>query len=208
MAIAKIKKHSASIRIWHWLNMLLIFGSLITVLINSTILDKQTAIDLINSKAGNVLFNNGELKSIIGTLRDEVWDIHIYLGYALTALLLFRIILEYFQVVDHKLLRKLSTLYMHFKSTKENREIARNKLAVKLIYSLFYILLLIMVLTGLTLVFKKDLGISRTLSHDIEEIHGFCMYLIIAFIVVHIVGVILAERKEKKAIVSDFIHGG
>lgn len=208
MATAKIKKHSASIRIWHWLNMLLIFGSLITVLINSTILDKQTAIDLINSKAGNVLFNNGELKSIIGTLRDEVWDIHIYLGYALTALLLFRIILEYFQVVDHKLLRKLSTLYMHFKSTKENREIARNKLAVKLIYSLFYILLLIMVLTGLTLVFKKDLGISRTLSHDIEEIHGFCMYLIIAFIVVHIVGVILAERKEKKAIVSDFIHGG
>ncbi len=208
MKTTKIKKHSASIRIWHWLNMLVIFGSLLTVLINSTILDKQVAIDLIKSKADNVLLSNNELKAIIGTLRDQVWEIHIYLGYALTTLFLFRIILEFFQVLDHKLMRKLKTLFTQFKGTKENRELVRNKLVVKIIYSLFYVLLLIMVSTGLTLAFEDELGIPKNLGHNIEEIHGFCMYLIIAFIVIHIVGVVLAERKDEKGIISDFINGG
>jgi cytochrome b len=34
------------------------------------------------------------------------------------------------------------------------------------------------------------------------------MYLILAFIVVHLAGVFLAERKDSKGIVSDMINGG
>jgi cytochrome b len=34
------------------------------------------------------------------------------------------------------------------------------------------------------------------------------MYLILAFIVVHLAGVFLAERKNGKGIVSDMINGG
>jgi Ni/Fe-hydrogenase 1 B-type cytochrome subunit len=37
---------------------------------------------------------------------------------------------------------------------------------------------------------------------------AFVMYLMFIFIAVHIVGVVLAERKESKGIVSDMINGG
>ena len=65
-----------------------------------------------------------------------------------------------------------------------------------------------MVLTGLSLAFGRELGIPRNVSHSIKEVHGFCMYLVIAYIIVHIVGVILAERKRSSGIVSDMINGG
>jgi cytochrome b len=44
--------------------------------------------------------------------------------------------------------------------------------------------------------------------HFIKEIHGFTMYLIIGFIIVHIAGVVTGERKYHKGIVSDMINGG
>ena len=65
-----------------------------------------------------------------------------------------------------------------------------------------------MVVTGLTIAFKKELGIAKDISHQIKEIHGFVMYIIIGFIVLHILGVVLAEHDEGKGIVSDMINGG
>ncbi len=65
-----------------------------------------------------------------------------------------------------------------------------------------------MAVTGLTLAFKKDLAIPRNIAHTIQDVHGFCMYLVLAFIAVHVIGVFLAERKESKGIVSDMINGG
>ena len=41
-----------------------------------------------------------------------------------------------------------------------------------------------------------------------REVHSFTMYLVIAFIIVHIAGVFLAERKDSRGIVSDMINGG
>ncbi len=69
-------------------------------------------------------------------------------------------------------------------------------------------LLIVMVSTGLTLAFGDDLGISKTISHDVIEVHGFTMYLILAFIAAHLVGVYLAERKDQKGITSNMINGG
>ncbi|MGY0036470.1 cytochrome b/b6 domain-containing protein [Pedobacter sp. NJ-S-72] len=56
--------------------------------------------------------------------------------------------------------------------------------------------------------FDKELGISKSISHSIKEFHGFCMYLILIFISVHIVGVLMAERRDSRGIVSDMINGG
>ena len=65
-----------------------------------------------------------------------------------------------------------------------------------------------MVITGLVIAFDKELSISNSLSHQIKEIHGFIMYMIIGFIVLHVLGVFLAEQREGKGIVSDMINGG
>jgi len=64
-----------------------------------------------------------------------------------------------------------------------------------------------MAVTGLCLAFEDDFAALKKI-HAIKEIHGFCMYLIIAFIVVHLAGVFLAERKDSPGIVSDMINGG
>ncbi len=68
--------------------------------------------------------------------------------------------------------------------------------------------LFVMVITGLFLAFEDLLAPFKTIRHSVKEVHGFCMYLVLAFIAVHLIGVFLAERKEGKGIVSDMINGG
>lgn len=205
------KEYSTPLRFWHWANAIVISGSLITVLINSTITDGKTSAALIKlelQKAGaNVTAD--QARSAAHALGDSVWDIHVYFGYALAAMLAFRLLLEFFQVADQKLIRKIKAAYAEFKTAKSNREAALHELMVKTIYSLFYILLIIIVTTGLFLAFEDALVAYKSIRPSIKEVHGFCMYLVLAFIIVHLAGVFLAERKKESAgIVSDMINGG
>jgi Ni/Fe-hydrogenase 1 B-type cytochrome subunit len=64
-----------------------------------------------------------------------------------------------------------------------------------------------MVVTGLCLVFEDDVPLLKSI-HAFRQIHSFTMYLILAFIIVHLAGVFLAERKDSAGIVSDMINGG
>ena len=205
----RIKKYSAPLRLWHWLSALIITGSLLTVLMNSTLFSRKATTALINNQAqeANATIAPAQVKSIAHGISDSIWQIHIYFGYCLAALLLFRIGLEFFQLADQKLIRKIKAAYRQYYITKKNREIARHELLVKLLYALFYLLLLTMVVTGLCLVFEDDVPALKAI-HAIREIHGFVMYLILAFIAVHLAGVFLAERKDGKGIVSDMINGG
>jgi Ni/Fe-hydrogenase 1 B-type cytochrome subunit len=206
----KSKRYSSSLRLWHWMNTIVISGSLITVLINSTITDDHATSDLMKSelqKSGSIITNE-QAKSAAHALSDSVWGVHIYIGYALTALLLFRLILEYFQLADQKFIGKLKNTYHQYNTIKNNRKIARNELTVKAIYALFYVVLMVMVVTGLFLAFEDALAAYKSIRPLVKEVHGFCMYIVIAFIIVHVAGVYLAERKEGKGLVSDMINGG
>lgn len=205
----QIKKNSSSLRLWHWLNAIVITGSLLTVLLNSTLLNSRQNTTLIQSNLHNsgVTVTDRQAQSVAHELSDKVWMIHTYFGYTLAALLLFRLILEFFQLADQKFIGKLKSAYHHYITTKRQREIARHEFWVKTIYAVFYLLLLIMAITGLCLAFEDDVPLLKSI-HAIREIHGFTMYLIIGFIIVHIAGVILAERKDSHGIVSDMINGG
>lgn len=200
------KKYSASLRLWHWASVLLISGSLITVLINSTLFDRQTSAEIIKRVAGENL-NTETIRSIGHEFEDSVWSIHIYFGYALSAFFLFRMGLEYFQLADQRFIRRLKIAWFYYKQNK-NLMLAKHEIAVKGIYIFYYLTLLIMVITGLTLAFEDSVPISREVRHYIKEFHGFCMYIIIAFIIIHIVGIIMAERRDSAGIVSDMINGG
>jgi Ni/Fe-hydrogenase 1 B-type cytochrome subunit len=206
----QIKRYSASLRLWHWLNMIVISGSLITVLINSTLTDRPTMSSLLQSEfqKGGAKVNAGQASQVANAIEDKVWGIHIYFGYGLAALLLFRLVLEFFQLADQKFIRKIKSAYSQFNTIKKNRELARHELTVKLIYGVFYLLLIIMVITGLFLAFEDLMAPFKAIRHSVMDVHGFCMYLILAFIVVHLAGVFLAERKDAKGIVSDMINGG
>jgi len=202
--------YSAPLRFWHWANTIVISGSLITVLINSTITDRRTVSNMIKTqlKAEGAIITDEQSGSVAHALGDSVWSIHTWFGYVLVSLLLFRLILELFQLTDQKFIRRIKELYRQFHSTRKERELIKHELIVKAIYATFYIVLIVMALTGLFLAFEDLLAPFKSVRHSVKEVHGFCMYLIIAFILVHLAGVFLAERKEDKGIVSDMINGG
>jgi Ni/Fe-hydrogenase 1 B-type cytochrome subunit len=206
----QVKKYSAPLRLWHWANTIVISGSLITVLINSTITNQRATSRLMSDelqKSGAAV-SNEQVRSAAHALSDSVWDVHKYFGFCLAGLLLFRLVLEFFQLADQKLIRRIKGAWVKFNVIKTNREETRHELTVKAIYSIFYILLIIQVITGLFLAFEDAMAPFKSIRHSVSDVHSFCMYLIIAFIVVHLAGVFLAERKDKKGIVSDMINGG
>src|ERR1700744_671835 len=85
----QIKKYSSSLRLWHWANAVVITGSLLTVLVNSTILDdKSTATFIKNGlqKTGSIV-SSKQAQSVAHAMSDNVWDIHKYFGFGLVALL-------------------------------------------------------------------------------------------------------------------------
>jgi Ni,Fe-hydrogenase I cytochrome b subunit len=204
------KKYSATLRLWHWANTIVISGSLITVLINSTLNKRRNITPVITGELqhNGIVVTAEQATSVGHALSDKVWEIHTYFGYVLAGLLAFRLILEFFQLADQKFIRKIKLAYQQFQATKKNRELARHELVVKSIYTLFYLLLVIMAVTGLFLAFEDLLAPFKTIRHSVKEVHGFCMYLIIAFIIVHLAGIFLAERKDSPGITSDMINGG
>jgi len=206
----QIKKYSFPLRLWHWLNAIVITGSLLTVLLNSTLLDRENNAPFIKEtlqKSGAAI-SDDQANSVAHDLSDKVWEIHIYFGYVLVTLLVFRLILEFFQLSDQKLIRGIKNAYQQYFITKKQRELARHELVVKTIYAIFYLLLMIMAVTGLFLAFEDFFEPYKSIRHSVKEVHGFTMYLILGFITIHIIGVLLAERKDSKGIVSDMINGG
>jgi Ni/Fe-hydrogenase 1 B-type cytochrome subunit len=204
-----VKKYSSTLRLWHWLNAIVITGSLLTVLLNSTLLDTRPNASFIQSELKNAgaVVTNRQARSAAHAISDKIWAIHIYCGYTLAGLLLFRLILELFQLADQKLIRKIKSAYTNYVIIRKNRELSKHEFWVKTIYAMFYLMLFTMVLTGFCLVFEDDVPLLHSI-HAFREIHSFTMYLILGFIIIHLEGVFLAERKDSRGIVSDMINGG
>jgi Ni,Fe-hydrogenase I cytochrome b subunit len=204
--ISRLKKYPSGLRLWHWLSAVVISGSLLTVLANSTITNGRSNAEVIQKSFAekNVSVSQDQARAAAHEISDRVWELHTYFGYVLIALFIFRLALEFTHRADQKLIRKLKFAYAQLNGA--NRKEAKHEVVVKALYIAFYTLLGIMAVTGLCMAFEDDVPALKI--HALREIHSFCMYLIIAFIVVHLAGVFLAERKDSKGIVSDMINGG
>lgn len=203
------KKYSASLRLWHWLNAIVITGSLLTVLLHSTLLAPWQNGQIIKAqlKEAGANVTDDQARHAAHELSDRDWAVHTWIGYGLAALLLFRLVLEFFQVADQRLLRKIKSAYHQYVVIKQNRELSRHEFWVKTIYAVFYLMLIVQVVTGLCLAFEDDVPALHQM-HFIRDIHSLNMYLILAFIFIHLAGVYLAERKNSPGIISDMINGG
>jgi len=178
-------------RIWHWLHALVILGLLGTVFLRKTFLSWRANSEILTEKLFDMDIDVTleQAKILAKSIRAPMWDWHIYLGYALAALLLYRIVLFY----THK---------------KEKEERSLHKKMVKFSYLGLYALLGFMTVSGFEIHFYKELGISKDLTHTVKEIHEFAYNLVMIFVVVHLAGVFVAENTDEKGIVSDMIHGG
>ena len=204
-----IQSHSAPLRIWHWLTFLFITGSIVTVLLVSTLFSQRDNIKLVQDQlqGKGVTVNEDQAFSVTREYEDKLWGVHKLIGYGLAFLFLGRIVIEFTQPKEERIQNRLKKAKELRAKNDENKADYTHYLRVKMSYSIFFLLLLCMVLTGLGMAFGRDLGFTRQVFGGLKNIHAFIQYLMYAFIVIHLAGVIIAENGKIKGLVSGMING-
>ena len=204
------KYQPATLRLWHWLNALAILGLLTTVLLRKTFLSWRTNAALIENKLQQVgtTVTPEIAKEIAVSIRDPMWDWHIYLGFALTALIIIRILVGLFVIKKCPATQSVQSSWNVFQVEKSERIHAAHFAGVKISYAMFYLATAFMVISGLTLNFKSELGLGKEQVAPIKDIHELMMWFFVGFIVLHLLGVIVAELGKDRGVVSDMINGG
>ena len=191
-----MQKWRLDFRLWHWINAVVVLGLLGTVFLRKTFLSWRTNSELLTQKLSEIDLSvtEAQAKVLAKAIRAPMWEWHIILGYALTALLLWRIILFFTQSGKQN--------YQHIQKETLHKKI------VKLGYIGIYVVLFFMSVTGLSIHFHESLGISKDLADNIKDIHELVFNAILIFVPLHIIGVVIAENRDEKNIISDMVHGG
>ncbi|MEI7526244.1 MAG: cytochrome b/b6 domain-containing protein [Mariniphaga sp.] len=204
-----LQKHSALIRIWHWLTFIAITTLIITVLLASTALNPRENVKLVKEQLSQkgITVTDDQAFSVSHSYDDKMWDFHKLVGFVLAFLLFSRIIIEVVQPSDEKLMVRLKKSLNLNAATPEDQKLKKHYLTVKRGYFVFYILLLVIVLTGLGIAFGHDVAFLDHNHRLIMKIHSFCQYLMYGFVAVHLGGVIIADLTHSGGIVSGMING-
>jgi len=191
-----MKKWTLDFRIWHWLHAFVVLGLLGTVFLRKTFLSWRTNSEILSSKLIGMDINvtSEQAKLLAKAVRAPMWEWHILLGYALAILLIVRLLLLFTKSGKQNFI-DIASLNLH-------------KKMVKLGYIGIYTILAFMSISGLILVFYKDLGLLKETAHSIKEVHEFVFNFVWAFVLLHIAGLVIAEQREDEGIVSEMINGG
>ena len=192
----KQTKWRLDFRVWHWVHATVILGLLGTVFLRKTFLSWRTNSELLTQKLAEIDLSvtEAQAKVLAKAIRAPMWEWHIILGYALAALVVWRIILFFTKSGKQN--------YQHLKEENLHKKL------VKLGYIGIYIVIVFMTLSGLTIHFYEALGLLKDTAHDIKEVHELVFNAILIFVPLHILGVIIAENRDEKGIISDMINGG
>ncbi len=198
-----------AIRIWHWLTAIVMVSTIIIVLLASTIFTTNDNVPMvqeqIQQKGGTV--SPQQARAVAHEYSDKLWMLHKYIGFGLCFLLLVRVIIEAGYSREQKLSGKIKKVLSFQTQNTDEKGDRKHYLMVKWGYVIFYLLFLIMALTGLGLAFE-DVPFFKN-NHDlIEGTHSVVQYLIYFYILSHLVGVIRADLTNNKGIVSAMINGG
>ncbi len=191
-----MKKWRLDFRLWHWVHAAVILGLLGTVFLRKTFLSWRTNSELLTQKLAEIDLSvtQAQAKVLAKAIRAPMWEWHIILGYALAALVVWRIILFFTDSGKQN--------YQNLKSESFHKKM------VKIGYIGIYTIILFMSISGLVIHFYEVLGLTKEIAHDIKEIHELVFNAILIFVPLHIIGVIIAENQDEKGIISDMINGG
>jgi Ni,Fe-hydrogenase I cytochrome b subunit len=205
-----LQKHSATIRIWHWLAFIIISFLIITVLFDSTMFNPWENAAMVKNvlKEKSAVVTDDQARAVAHEYSDKLWDLHKYLGFGLTFLFLARIVIEVTVSEEERIRTRIKNALLLFRQNSPNKKDFKHYLIVKYSYTLFYLLVMYMTVTGLLLAFGFNLGLSRETHHFVKDIHGFGQYVMYAFIFFHLCGVIIADLKHSKGIISSMVNGG
>lgn len=186
-------KYTLGFRIWHWLHAAVILGLLGTVFLRKTFLSYKANAEILMNKfsdMGNDITIE-DAKILAKAIRDNMWEWHIILGYALAALVIYRVVLFF---VDKSKRESFVSLSLH-------------KKGVKSLYYVLYATVFFMTISGFVIYFYEYLGISKEIAKQIKELHEAAFYIILIFVPLHVAGVFIADVKDEHGLVSTMING-
>jgi cytochrome b561 len=186
----KNKNYSAVYRLIHWSIAICMILLLMTIFLRLTWMNKNSVAEIIQNYLNTTdqSLTQDQLIVLAKKIRQPMWDWHIYLGYALTGLFGLRFILPIFGEM------KLQNPF--------NKEIIFKEKFQNWIYLIFYVCVVISLTTGLLIKFGPS-----EIKKSMEEIHILSIYYLIAFIILHIGGVLWAEFTTNKGIISKIVSG-
>ncbi|MBK8506105.1 MAG: cytochrome b/b6 domain-containing protein [Saprospiraceae bacterium] len=183
-------KYSKVYRIIHWLIAISFLLLLITIFLRLTWMNKFNVAAIIQDYLSGTdqVLSQEQLIDLAKKIREPMWNWHIYIGYALVGLFSIRFILPAFgrMKIQNPLGKTLSTKMKFQKWT----------------YIIFYFCVIVSLATGLII----ELGPTE-FKRSMEEIHVLGIYYLIAFIGIHLAGVIIAEFTDQKGIISRIVSG-
>jgi len=194
----------ASIRIWHWLVFILFTASVTTVLLNATLFKTRNNISMVKeqvAKDGGVITDK-QARNVAHEYSDKLWDIHKFIGFGLSLLMLWRIVAEF--VISSE--KKLKSRILKATRLSDSSDERKHYLIVQYSYVVFYIMFIAMVFTGLVLAFE-DTEWLKPIHGIAKNIHSFLQYGFYGFMSLHILGVLRADLTKYGGIVSRMING-
>ena len=202
---APTKDYRAPLRIWHWANATLISLQLMTILFQKVIVKAKTAVPELQASGKEV--SVPQARELAHIISDRIWAWHIYFGWALVALWVFRLGLQLTGPSELRFSARLMEILRRYRLAPPAEKGKAGKiLFAKTTYALFYLFITIMVATGLILIYE-DVSWLKGIHHLAEETHNVTMFLIIGFIVLHVVGVVWTESKEDHGLISRMVGG-
>ncbi|MBE7630349.1 cytochrome b/b6 domain-containing protein [Tenacibaculum piscium] len=183
-------KYSKVYRIIHWTIAVSFMLLLITIFLRLTWMNKYNMAAIIKDYLSGTdqFLSEEQLINLAKKIRQPMWNWHIYIGYVLVGLFSIRLILPTFghMKIQNPLDKTLSTK-IKFQ---------------KWIYIIFYLCVIVSLVTGLII----ELG-PKEFKKSMEEIHVLSIYYLIAFIIIHLAGVLIAEFTDQKGIISSIVSG-
>ena len=183
-------KYPTVYRIIHWAIAISFLLLLLTIFLRLTWMNKHNVAAIIQDYiigTGQTL-SEDQLIVLAKKIRQPMWDWHIYIGYVLVGLFSIRFILPAFGHM--KIQNPLS------------KDLTAKMKVQKWTYLIFYICVIVSFTTGLII----ELG-PKDLKKSMEDIHVLSIYYLLAFITIHLAGVLLAEFSDQKGIISRIVSG-
>lgn len=202
------EKHSLAIRLWHWVTVVTMAASLILVLLASTMFGTRDNMGMVQEQLERkgAIVTPDQARAVAHEYSDKLWMAHKWVGYGLCFLLLARVVIEVFVSRDEKLWGRIKRVMGIKPSNGYVKSDQRHYLFIKEGYLVFYVLFLIMALTGLGLAYE-EVPLFDTYHRPIKKVHEFVQYLVYAYLVVHLIGVIRADVGKYPGIISGMING-
>lgn len=182
----KDKKYGLAYRLLHWAIAFSMLFMLLTIFLRLNWMNKHNMADIMTAGLNDLNISIGEDEAILiaKSIRRPMWNWHVYIGYVLVGLYILRMALLVKEGWKFSFKGKLKEKFQSWS------------------YALFYVLLASALISGLIIEFGP-----REYKHTTEEFHELSLYWLIMFIVIHFIGLILAERVDNKGVVNKMITG-